>query len=140
MFVSFYLFSYFIFRSAILRSASAVYEVTGQLQPKIKMGGDDFIDIWVYVVLHTQLRNLPSIVQYISTFASEDLMTSEMGYYFTSVEVALNFIESLFQIFLHIFTTKFTYVKKNTELTDEKLKESPSAQITSRPFIVCEKG
>ena len=33
--------------------------MTGVLQPGIKMGGDDFIDIWVYVVLHAQLRNLP---------------------------------------------------------------------------------
>ena len=23
------------------------------------MGGDDFIDIWVYVVLQAQIRNLP---------------------------------------------------------------------------------
>jgi len=104
--------------SAILRAAGAVYEVTGQLQPKVKMGGDDFIDIWVYVVLHAQLRNLPSTTQYISLYASEDLMTSEMGYYFTSLEVALNFIE---------------------KLTNEKLKESPSAQITQRGFIVSEK-
>ena len=87
------------------------------------MGGDDFIDIWVYVVLQAQIRNLPryntfvfrnililiqficSTVQYISEYASDDLMTSEMGYYFTSVEVALNFIESKKLLTIHNLNT-----------------------------------
>ena len=43
---------------AILRAAAAVYEITGKLKPDYRVGGDDFIDIWVFCVLHAKIPNL----------------------------------------------------------------------------------
>lgn len=77
----------------LLEAASAIYKNAEIIAPDRKVGGDDFIDIWVYVILQAQIRNLASTVEYIGLYTPED-MIGETGYYYSCLDVAKGFIES----------------------------------------------
>ena len=82
----------FLKRIVLIDAASSVYKTAENLS-KRSIGGDDFIDIWVYVVIQAQIRNLESTMKYIHKYSSPHSMNGEMGYYFSCLDVAKKFIE-----------------------------------------------
>ena len=118
--------------TTILRAASAVYESAKQLQPEMTLGGDNFIDIWVYVVLKAEIPKLPSTVAYLSEHTSSDLMTSEMGYYFTCLEVALRYIEGTAHSedkWSILLTRQRLESRKTSNLTENARRWSPFCRL-----------
>ena len=45
-------------RYTIIQAAKEVFTITGRLLPGESIGGDDFTDIWVYVVAKACIPNL----------------------------------------------------------------------------------
>lgn len=42
----------------ILNAAQSVYQTLQEYHPDVTVGGDDFMDIWLYVVLKANVRKL----------------------------------------------------------------------------------
>eukprot|EP00163_Fabomonas_tropica_P000798 TRINITY_DN1057_c0_g1_i4.p1 TRINITY_DN1057_c0_g1~~TRINITY_DN1057_c0_g1_i4.p1 ORF type:complete len:928 (-),score=182.81 TRINITY_DN1057_c0_g1_i4:44-2491(-) len=59
------------------------------------LGGDDFLPIWIYVVLHANAHEQASTIAFIREYANPALMQTELGYYFSSLELAVEFIKAL---------------------------------------------
>ena len=53
------------------------------------------MDIWVYVVLKSQLPNLATNVVVLKGYSNPNIMQSEAGYYLASFELAMEYIKSL---------------------------------------------
>lgn len=79
----------------LLEAAGSVYKNAEKICPQRAVGGDDFIDIWVYVVIQAQIRNLASSMAYITEFASPTCMDGELGYYFSCLDVARKYIKGM---------------------------------------------
>ncbi|KAK4056939.1 hypothetical protein OIO90_002189 [Microbotryomycetes sp. JL221] len=58
-------------------------------------GADTFIPFLIYVVLKTNPEHLVSNIQYIQRFRNPDKLTGEGGYYLSSLNGALSFIETV---------------------------------------------
>ena len=56
---------------------------------------DEFMDVWVYVVLKSRIPNLASTVAYLRRYSNPNLSFSEAGYYLASVEFACQYIRQL---------------------------------------------
>ncbi|GAA5954727.1 hypothetical protein JCM21900_005134 [Sporobolomyces salmonicolor] len=58
-------------------------------------GADTFIPLLIYVVLQANPENLVSNLQYIQRFRNPEKLAGEGGYYLSSLNAAISFIESL---------------------------------------------
>ncbi|KAK9492230.1 hypothetical protein V1508DRAFT_462410, partial [Lipomyces doorenjongii] len=76
-------------------------------QTKTEESADKFLPILVYVVIKAQPRHLVSNVQYIMRFRSPDKLNGEAGYYLSSLQGAISFIESLDRNALNITDEEF---------------------------------
>ena len=56
---------------------------------------DEFMDVWVYVVLKSRIPNLASTVAFLRRYSNPNLSFSEAGYYLASVEFACQFLRQL---------------------------------------------
>jgi len=105
----------------ILNAAESAYQNLKQYHPEVTVGGDDFMDIWLYVVLKANVRKLASVINFIREYGNPTLMQGELGYYFSTLELAAAFLK---------------------ELTQEKLNTSTKISPSERkpPFLVCERA
>eukprot|EP00033_Pygsuia_biforma_P003286 GCRY01003599.1.p1 GENE.GCRY01003599.1~~GCRY01003599.1.p1 ORF type:complete len:798 (-),score=224.02 GCRY01003599.1:122-2515(-) len=78
------------------------------------VGGDEFLDLWVYIVLQAAPTSIFSNLSFIEKFAPRQLLSSELGYYFSSTCLAASYI---------------------LELTSEKLKPLHES-VVNKPFLV----
>ncbi|KAG9394656.1 Vacuolar sorting protein 9 (VPS9) domain [Carpediemonas membranifera] len=79
----------------ILSAAQMIYTEIAERNPNAIVGGDQFVDIWIYVVLKARIPSLLTILNFISNFANPELLHGQSGYYFTSVQLAANYIKNL---------------------------------------------
>ncbi|CAH7668067.1 vacuolar protein sorting-associated protein 9 [Phakopsora pachyrhizi] len=84
---------------------------------------DSFVPILILVVLRAQPKNLISNVQYIQRFRNPEKMRGENGYYLSSLNAAISFIERLEHSMLsNISKSEFEY---NVEQAISRLPRSP---------------
>lgn len=77
----------------ILNVCKVIFGLIRQL--KEDASADTFLPLLVLVVLRAKCPHLVSNVEYIAHFRSSDRLNSEAGYYLTSLEGAITFIEQL---------------------------------------------
>ena len=65
------------------------------LLPGEPLGADDFVSIWIFVVLKAGIRDLQSQIAYIKGYGMSSVMATELGYYLTSLELATGYIHDL---------------------------------------------
>eukprot|EP01028_Stygiella_incarcerata_P000619 TRINITY_DN108_c3_g1_i2.p1 TRINITY_DN108_c3_g1~~TRINITY_DN108_c3_g1_i2.p1 ORF type:complete len:641 (+),score=200.25 TRINITY_DN108_c3_g1_i2:1690-3612(+) len=100
---------------AILSASEAVFMNMKDISPEQSSGvcADEFLPVMIYVVLKANVWRMMSHMNFIKAFACDSFLQGEMGYYFSSAELACEYIK---------------------ELTDEKLAVDTS--IVSRTRIV----
>ncbi|KAK9447601.1 uncharacterized protein V1518DRAFT_421423 [Limtongia smithiae] len=76
-------------------------------QTKTEESADKFLPILIYVVLKAAPKHLISNVQYIMRFRSPDKLNGEAGYYLSSLQGAISFIETLDRNSLNITDEEF---------------------------------
>lgn len=60
-----------------------------------KSGADEFFPLLVYVTLQSRPPNLHSNIHFIQRFRSPDKLNGEAGYYFTNLQGAIEFVQSV---------------------------------------------
>ena len=71
---------------------------------------DEFMDVWVYVILKSRIPNLASTVAFLRCYSNPNLSFSEAGYYLASVEFACQFLRQLNE---HDYINKSPLLKHN---------------------------
>ena len=71
---------------------------------------DEFMDVWVYVILKSRIPNLASTVAFLRRYSNPNLSFSEAGYYLASVEFACQFLRQLNE---HDYRNKSPLLKHN---------------------------
>ncbi|KAK9235669.1 hypothetical protein V1525DRAFT_256650 [Lipomyces kononenkoae] len=108
-------------------------------QTKTEESADKFLPILIYVVIKAQPRHLVSNVQYIMRFRSPDKLNGEAGYYLSSLQGALSFIESLDRTALNITDEEFeervvqsvAMIQEKADRNDERTDTSSSSPVSS---------
>ncbi|MBW0477688.1 hypothetical protein O181_017403 [Austropuccinia psidii MF-1] len=86
-------------------------------------GADTFVPILILVVLRAQPEHLISNIQYIHRFRNPDKMQGENGYYLSSLNAAISFIERLeHSVLSNITQSEFEF---NVEQAIDRLPKSP---------------
>ncbi|XP_068712050.1 uncharacterized protein [Montipora foliosa] len=83
---------------AIVSAAQCVFRKLNELSLWNRSrppGADEFMDVWVYVVLKSRIPNLASTVAFLRRYSNPNLSFSEAGYYLASVEFACQFLRQL---------------------------------------------
>ncbi|PLW37038.1 hypothetical protein PCANC_17334 [Puccinia coronata f. sp. avenae] len=92
-------------------------------------GADTFIPILILVVLRAQPKTLISNLQYVQRFRNPDKMQGENGYYMSSLNAAISFIERLeHSVLSNITQSEFEY---NVEQAIGRLPRSPVLESAS---------
>ncbi|KAK9474811.1 uncharacterized protein V1510DRAFT_228912 [Dipodascopsis tothii] len=76
-------------------------------QTRSEESADRFLPILIYVVIKAQPRHLISNTQYIMRFRNPDKLNGENGYYLSSLQGAISFIETLDRSALNITDEEF---------------------------------
>jgi hypothetical protein len=92
-------------------------------------GADDFLPIFIYVVLKSNVPNLYSNCEYIQNFHNPSALMSKSGYCFVNLRSAIEFILTLDGSVLNIDTAEF----------DKKLAEGEAAWNIAHPNPVASK-
>ncbi|KAK9370448.1 hypothetical protein V1509DRAFT_575558 [Lipomyces kononenkoae] len=101
-------------------------------QTKTEESADKFLPILIYVVIKAQPRHLVSNVQYIMRFRSPDKLNGEAGYYLSSLQGAISFIESLDRTALNITNEEFEErIVQSVAMIQEKADRSDERSETS---------
>lgn len=100
-----------VFRYGILNAAQSVYETLNEYHAGQTFGGDDFMDIWLYVGLKANVRKLASVINFIREYANPTLMQGELGYYFSTLELAAAYIKGFFFFFFEINCKNFNHIE-----------------------------
>ncbi|PRP81643.1 hypothetical protein PROFUN_01150 [Planoprotostelium fungivorum] len=95
---------------------------------------DDFLPIFIYVLLRTNPPNLQTNLQYMSTFRHPSRMMAESGYYFVSFLTAVRFVETLDASALSIDPQQFYLLMNNDseDLEEERTEGSMSNSFMRR--------
>ncbi|KAJ8097950.1 hypothetical protein POJ06DRAFT_25751 [Lipomyces tetrasporus] len=106
-------------------------------QTKTEESADRFLPILIYVVIKAQPRHLVSNVQYIMRFRCPDKLSGEAGYYLSSLQGAISFIETLDRNSLNITDEEFEErVVQSVAMIQEKadrsieLSDTPTSPVT----------
>jgi len=83
-------------------------------------GVDDFIPIFIFIILHSNPPCLHSNIQYLSHFRHPSRMMAESGYYFVSFLTAVSFIETLDSSVLSIDPEEFNELIKGEKRHEKK--------------------
>lgn len=78
----------------ILNVCKVIFGLIRQMKDQ-EVGADTFLPLLILVVLRAKCPHLVSNVEYISHFRSPERLTSESGYYLTSLQGAITFIAHL---------------------------------------------
>jgi len=79
---------------AILSSARAIYD-EWKKNDMFEVGADDFLPVYIYVVVHANIQNLQAICIYICDLCPDFIFMGEMGYYFTTLTSAVQYIKEI---------------------------------------------
>jgi hypothetical protein len=133
--------------ACVLEAAQAVYATLGRHSPDSVVGGDEFMDIWIFVTLKSQVSRLWSEVCFVREFAGHDTLQGEMGYYFSTLEFAAMYLRgSCFFIFFFIFFFGASAELRVScrvclpDLSEDKIR-IPDEQddLLRTPILVCDK-
>lgn len=78
----------------ILNVCKVIFGLIRHLRAK-EAGADTFLPLLILVILRAQCPNLVSNVEYIAHFRSPERLSSESGYYLSSLQGAIGFIEQM---------------------------------------------
>ncbi|XP_067035554.1 uncharacterized protein [Acropora muricata] len=98
---------------AIVSAAQCVFRKLNELclvDSAKPPGADEFMDVWVYVILKSRIPNLASTVAFLRRYSNPNLSFSEAGYYLASVEFACQFLRQLNE---HDYRNKSPLLKHN---------------------------
>lgn len=79
---------------SVVAAAKALYDQLGNTKD-LSIDGDSFLDLWVYAILKANIPDAVSNLQFMKEYGNPRLGNDEAGYYLTTMEAALLFIESL---------------------------------------------
>ncbi|ODV88741.1 hypothetical protein CANCADRAFT_3386 [Tortispora caseinolytica NRRL Y-17796] len=102
----------------ILNCCKVIFGMLRQL--KIEGSADKFLPVLILIVIRTAPEHLNSNIQYIMRFRSPDRLNGEAGYYLSSLQGAISFIEALDRSSLTISDEDY---EKNVEQCVAKLAE-----------------
>ncbi|KAK9479097.1 hypothetical protein V1514DRAFT_329182 [Lipomyces japonicus] len=116
----------------ILNSCKVIFGLLRQT--KTEESADKFLPILIYVVLKAQPKHLISNVQYIMRFRSSDKLNGEAGYYLSSLQGAISFIETLDRNSLNITGEEFEKrVEESVAMIQEKVRPIISSELSQIP-------
>ncbi|KAJ5079204.1 rab gdp/gtp exchange factor [Anaeramoeba ignava] len=101
---------------------------------KSNEGADDFLPVFFYVVLKSNIPRLPSTIEFLQFFTDEQkLIMSEQGYYFTNIFSAKCYIENLKPENLTIDPISFAlYFSSKPKFSSQKLNSGLTSNANSR--------
>ncbi|EDO32657.1 predicted protein [Nematostella vectensis] len=79
----------------VVKAAKLVFEKLNELaarDSRQQPGADEFMDVWVYVVLKANVPHLISTITYLKQYSNPNLGFTEAGYYLASIEFACQYI------------------------------------------------
>eukprot|EP01028_Stygiella_incarcerata_P006852 TRINITY_DN2785_c0_g1_i2.p1 TRINITY_DN2785_c0_g1~~TRINITY_DN2785_c0_g1_i2.p1 ORF type:complete len:667 (+),score=202.75 TRINITY_DN2785_c0_g1_i2:76-2076(+) len=81
----------------ITTCANSIYKRAHVLSDRSgkEFGADQFLPIFVYVLIHSDINNPHACLHYIYTYSNDDDRDGELGYYLTSFEGALMHVEHI---------------------------------------------
>lgn len=101
-------------------------------QTKHEENADSFLPILIYVVIKAHPANLISNINYIQRFRNPDKLFGEAGYYLSSFQGAVSFVETL-----DIKSLSITEEEFNRKV-DESI--APKADISQQPPVTPDRG
>ena len=86
-----------LFRSLNLAKVSTEENSAGSTaaDPLAAPGADDFLPVFIYVVMKSNVGKLASNIEYIQSFLNSSQLRSQSGYFFISLRSAVEFIQHL---------------------------------------------
>ncbi len=99
---------------------SVISTLAKQSLNALVIGADDFLPIWIYAVLNADISLLASNIAFIRRFASPDVLQTELGYYFSSLELAAEVVRTLSQ--------------------DKLCQGVEPSPMAGRPFLMCDRA
>ncbi|KAK9467278.1 hypothetical protein V1512DRAFT_260838 [Lipomyces arxii] len=106
-------------------------------QTKTEESADKFLPILILVVIRAAPKHLISNVQYIMRFRNPDKLNGEAGYYLSSLQGAIAFIESLDRNSLNItdeeFEERVTQSVAKIQINAEEERKAEISRATSPP-------
>jgi len=80
--------------NCIVKSAGVIMRYLSLEAAKSKecVGADDFLPLFIYVVLHCHIPKLASNCAYIQSFYNPGRLRSKQGYYFVNLQSAMEFV------------------------------------------------
>ena len=85
----------------MLQCATVIYETftlertTGSGSPladEVYLAGDDFLPIFIFVVVQSNVRELPMLLKFMQCLCDPDLLAGKGGYYLTVLESVIQCI------------------------------------------------
>ena len=116
-----YYFTPYDMMTCIERTAKAIFKAAFDVSGE-PIGGDDFMDILSFVVYKSRTANFASIISFLTSFVrSETQHSTERGYYFTCLQLAVSFISE----------TSFTAVENTSKarLSVNGIKKFPKIML-----------
>ena len=80
----------------ILNSSKLIFGLIRQ-QEQTSESADSFVPLLIYVLLHSNVHNLYSNLQYIERFRNDEFLIGETSYYVSTMQIACNFITDMGQ-------------------------------------------
>eukprot|EP01134_Creolimax_fragrantissima_P000585 CFRG0585T1 len=80
---------------AILSTAQSICSTIEEEHPNTTIGGDDFLDVWVFVIIHANVRLIATALSFIGTYANPTLLQGETEYCYTVLRLACDYVKKL---------------------------------------------
>ena len=84
-----------IFRSLNLSRVNTEASTSTAVDPLSAPGADDFLPVFIYVVLKSNATKLYSNIEFIQNFLNSSQLRSQSGYFFISLRSAVEFVMNL---------------------------------------------
>ena len=92
----------------LLQCATIIYEIFAEDRAKamaellegedasrdVYLAGDDFLPIFIFVVVHSSLPELPVVLQFMRALCDPDLLAGKGGYYLTVLESVIQCVQN----------------------------------------------
>ncbi|KAJ3432207.1 hypothetical protein M0812_21138 [Anaeramoeba flamelloides] len=79
----------------IFQSSKSIYQTVKKENNNPVLVADDFLPIFEYVIVNSEIDHLYSLTEFLTAFSDESEMKSECGYYFVSFTIAVQHIQSI---------------------------------------------
>jgi hypothetical protein len=81
--------------NCILNCARAIYNTVRLEHGDVILSGDDFIPIFIYVVVNSAVKDLETVSQYLCFLNDPDQLSGEGGYYLTVFSSTLEYLKKI---------------------------------------------